>query len=563
MSYKTTNNTVLIPDAVAIGDIIPDRDGVHNLGDPTHQYANIYGVNVTGSLSDPIIETNSLKFPLAGPQDVRFTWTSSKALTLDDNAGGNMAFTVVGSLTVSSATITTLSGKIVSDLVTGPSSVTTDQLTVYNGATGKIVKAVPITIDPTTFSYKNNSQVGLTEVLQSRASGDAFSRHTRNNYGDMTWGPGTGAADTRLRQTAVSTLTLDNNAGGAATFAVDTATVTTLSGRTVANMVQNTSTSNNLAIAKFTGTGGKDLQTSGILIDASNNITGAGTLNTRTIASLVDGPASATANSIPRQSGTTGKTLTTTGVTIDNSNNIAGAGSVTATSVITPAVDSAAGLALTGATSATITATAGNISLATSATGRVQMFVGLGQNMTLYANDGSPAGDVFKVGEAGTVTTNPFFSIGSSGFLGWGDATTPIDAYLWRTGVKTLSFTNNASGSFTPTDTKIKMGETESYSAIQVQEVLAAAGANQAAATNLSLTKSFVYVNSGAGGIRFNSATVINTLVRVRNNTGSSVNVYPATGGTIDALGLNNPYVLTAGSTRQFHFFTTTQIYSF
>ena len=47
----------------------------------------------------------------------------------------------------------------------------------------------------------------------------------------------------------------------------------------------------------------------------------------------VDGPASATNNAIPRYSGTSGKTVKASGIIIDDSNNMSGIGAVTITVV--------------------------------------------------------------------------------------------------------------------------------------------------------------------------------------------------------------------------------------
>lgn len=69
------------------------------------------------------------------------------------------------------------------------------------------------------------------------------------------------------------------------------------------------------AIVKYTNTS-KIITSSGILIDASNNVTGMGTLNTRTIANWVDGPASAVTGRIAQFNGTTGKLIADSGVLV-------------------------------------------------------------------------------------------------------------------------------------------------------------------------------------------------------------------------------------------------------
>jgi hypothetical protein len=115
------------------------------------------------------------------------------------------------------------------------------------------------------------------------------------------------------------------------------------------------------AVVKFADATGRLGSNSGVIIDASNNVTGLGTINTRTIATLaagpgastagrvatysstdgitlangprleadlVAGPAVATDTALMRFSGTGGKTSQNSGITVDASNNVAGMGTL-------------------------------------------------------------------------------------------------------------------------------------------------------------------------------------------------------------------------------------------
>lgn len=94
-------------------------------------------------------------------------------------------------------------------------------------------------------------------------------------------------------------------------------------------------------IPRFDLTTGKLLQTSGVVIaDTTNNVTGLGTINTRTIANLVDNASTSVDNAIARFDGTGGKTVQNSAVTIADTTgdiNVTGGGTVTASRFIGPA----------------------------------------------------------------------------------------------------------------------------------------------------------------------------------------------------------------------------------
>lgn len=51
--------------------------------------------------------------------------------------------------------------------------------------------------------------------------------------------------------------------------------------------------------------------------------------------------------------------------------------------------------------------------------------------------------------------------------------------------------------------------------------------------------------------------------VYVRNDSANTIRIYPNVGASINALGTNNPYTLTAGSNVSFTLFTSSQWYTF
>lgn len=73
------------------------------------------------------------------------------------------------------------------------------------------------------------------------------------------------------------------------------------------------------AVVRFDSTTGKIVQNSVVTVaDSTGNMAGVGTLNTRTIANWVDGPASASAGAVPTFSGTSGKLVADSGILLTN-----------------------------------------------------------------------------------------------------------------------------------------------------------------------------------------------------------------------------------------------------
>ena len=91
-----------------------------------------------------------------------------------------------------------------------------------------------------------------------------------------------------------------------------------------------------------------------------------------------------------------------------------------------------------------------------------------------------------------------------------------------------------------------------------------AAGTTQATATALvSNINNVTVVATGATGVRLPTA-VAGMRILIRNSdSADTLNIYPATGGTINALGANTAFTLTAGSTTELMATTATQWYTF
>jgi hypothetical protein len=222
--------------------------------------------------------------------------------------------TGIASLTSTSATITTLNSKTTNDLVTGPASVTANQIATYNDTTGKIIQAVPVTIDA------SGNVANVTSLSATSATITTLNSKTTN---DLVTGPAS--------VTATQVATYSGTTGKviqAVPLTIDSsgniANAGTLNGKTIADLVTGPASVTSTQLAAFSGTTGKVITNVPITVDASGNITNAGTLNGKTIADLVTGPASVTATQVATYSGTTGKIIQAVPVTIDSSGNVTG-----------------------------------------------------------------------------------------------------------------------------------------------------------------------------------------------------------------------------------------------
>jgi len=97
-----------------------------------------------------------------------------------------------------------------------------------------------------------------------------------------------------------------------------------------------------------------------------------------------------------------------------------------------------------------------------------------------------------------------------------------------------------------------------------VTAAITAAGTTQATATEITTASNNVtVVAAGANGVRLPTAQPgVQVLVR-NSDAADSLNIFPATGAQINALGANAAFSLAAGSTIQLFSTTTTQWFTF
>jgi hypothetical protein len=97
-----------------------------------------------------------------------------------------------------------------------------------------------------------------------------------------------------------------------------------------------------------------------------------------------------------------------------------------------------------------------------------------------------------------------------------------------------------------------------------ISAAVSAAGTTQAGATGLvSNINNVTVVATGATGVRLPTA-VAGMRILIRNSdSADTLSIYPATGGTINALAANAAFTLAAGSTTELMATTSTQWYTF
>ena len=97
-----------------------------------------------------------------------------------------------------------------------------------------------------------------------------------------------------------------------------------------------------------------------------------------------------------------------------------------------------------------------------------------------------------------------------------------------------------------------------------ISAAVSAAGTAQGTATALvSNINNVTVVTAAAAGVRLPTA-VAGMRILIRNSdSADTLSIYPATGGTINALGANTAFTLTAGSTTELMATTATQCYTF
>lgn len=93
---KNLSNSTAISDLLLSGSVQATADALYDIGTPTRRFRTIYAGSVIGSVSDPDIETNFIRYPYVGPKDLRVYRSGTSTLTIDDNNGGPANLIVIG-----------------------------------------------------------------------------------------------------------------------------------------------------------------------------------------------------------------------------------------------------------------------------------------------------------------------------------------------------------------------------------------------------------------------------------------------------------------------------------
>ena len=107
----------------------------------------------------------------------------------------------------------------------------------------------------------------------------------------------------------------------------------------------------------------------------------------------------------------------------------------------------------------------------------------------------------------------------------------------------------------------VKLAEFGGFVAYGVSQAVTAAGSTQATATPLTRPINNITTVPASSGVIF-PAAVPGMRILVRNNTVTSVRVYPATGGQINTLGTNIGFVLDRDANLEFVAYSNTQWYT-
>lgn len=84
-----------------------------------------------------------------------------------------------------------------------------------------------------------------------------------------------------------------------------------------------------------------------------------------------------------------------------------------------------------------------------------------------------------------------------------------------------------------------------------VDEAVVAAGSSQTDATQLPNGNMVIIIASGAGGVRLPSAAT-STQYIIRNNSGSTITIYPATGEALNNASANTGVTLATSTSRSY-----------
>lgn len=228
-----------------------DVDGLHDLGTSSKRLGTIYCANLIGSISDPDVEVDNLRFPSTAPYQARVRSTAADTLQFSNNTGGNLRLVNIGTFVsnnVESTTIDNPTNTVAANKIRNtnysyptPTAIPTDgDLLGFNGTLGQMVwtqRAGPTgSIGPTGPTGAASTVPGPT-------------------------GP-TGAIGATGPTGAASTVAGPTGPTGAIGATGPTGSST--------NAVLGPTASTDNAIVRFDGTTGKLVQNSGIIIDDSN-----------------------------------------------------------------------------------------------------------------------------------------------------------------------------------------------------------------------------------------------------------------------------------------------------
>lgn len=180
------------------------------------------------------------------------------------------------------------------------------------------------------------------------------------------------------------------------------------------------------------------------------------------------------------------------------------------------------------------------------------------------------------LGTSATTGTTTIGGVSQTGIITLGQSTvsqtTNIQAGATASGsTKTMNIgTAGASGSTTAINIGSAVSGATSTTTLNglvidsISAAVSAAGTAQGTATALvSNINNVTVVTAAAAGVRLPTA-VAGMRILIRNSdSADTLNIYPATGGTINALGANTAFTLAAGSTTELMATTATQWYTF